>query len=91
MRFDINSLIFYLIGLAIGLIIGIVIKPKKYQGTLLVGFNEYTGKRVYRFEYDIPEEELAFRKDLHFKVKHTGSNLGINTRLYDLEDEGIRR
>lgn len=73
---------------AIGWIIG---NHRKPDGYFKCGKNKETGQTVYRIEVGIPYEEIPEAKDILLKVVHTSENLGINRRLYDLEDEGIKR
>ena len=62
---------------------------RHYEGTMLCGTNQETGMPVYRIEINIPWEDISVKKELRLKVKHTDENLGINRRLYDLEEEGV--
>lgn len=62
---------------------------RHYDGSLICGYNSKTGKSVYRIEINVPIEDISTKSELRLKVKHTNENLGINTRLYDLEEEGV--
>lgn len=83
-------MIFTILAVLIGFFLGLFIhKLKKSDGTLKYNTDKNTGRMVYRFEFDIPLEDIPIRKKLIINVKETNENLDINQRLYDLEEEGI--
>jgi hypothetical protein len=85
-----------IIGLAVALgvslfIIFWMLFHKKYSGALNIGFNSSTGREVYQFEFYIPIDEVKNKNHILIKVNRTNADLGINQRLYDLNEEGINR
>lgn len=62
---------------------------KKNDGYLKCGYNHSNKSETYRIELDIPIEDIKKRKSIKLKVLQTSENLGINYRLYDLNEEGL--
>lgn len=60
------------------------------NGIIWIGRNKGNGKTVYRFEFN-NLSDIRPGKKFTLKAKTSDEDLGINIRLYDLEEEGITR